>query len=94
MNEKFGWLREYRAEIDLWSSWLTLTEGTLDIVRRHGYSSSTVNSVEKALTEISNTPETELLKTELIDIVKSESSNLSEGKRTPGSTEILESSFG
>ena len=89
MNEKFGWLREYRAEIDLWSSWLTLTEGTLDIVRRHGYSSSTVNSVEKALTEISNTPETELLKTELIDIVKAESSNLSEGKRTPGSTEIL-----
>ena len=80
MNEKFGWLREYRAEIDLWSSWLTLTEGTLDIVRRHGYSSSTVNSVEKALTEISNTPETELLKTELIDIVKAESSNLSEGK--------------
>ena len=94
MNEKFGWLREYRAEIDLWSSWLALTEGTLDIVRRHGYSSSTVNSVEKALTEISNTPETELLKTELIDIVKAESSNLSEGKRTPGSTEILESSFG
>ena len=89
MNEKFGWLREYRAEIDLWSSWLTLTEGTLDIVRRHGYSSSTVNSVEKALTEISNTPETELLKTELIDIVKAESPNLSEGKRTPGSTEIL-----
>ena len=94
MNEKFGGLREYRAEIDLWSSWLALTEGTLDIVRRHRYSSSTVNSVEKALTEISNTPETELLKTELIDIVKAESSNLSEGKRTPGSTEILESSFG
>ncbi len=31
---------------------------------------------------------------ELIDIVKAESSNLSEGERTPGSTEILESSFG
>jgi hypothetical protein len=61
LNEKFGWLREYRAEIDLWSNWLALTDGTLDIVRRHGYSSSTVNSVEKALTEISNTPETELL---------------------------------
>ena len=71
-----------------------INRGHFDIVRRHGYSSSTVNSVEKALTEISNTPETELLKTELIDIVKAESSNLSEGKRTPGSTEILESSFG
>lgn len=83
MNEKFGWLREYRAEIDLWSSWLALTEGTLDIVRRHGYSSSTVNSVEKALTEISNTPETELLKTELIDIVKAESAKANELRGVP-----------
>jgi len=94
LNEKFGWLREDRAEIDLWSSWLALTDSTLDIVRRYGYSSSTVKNVEKALTEKSNTPETELLKTELVEIVKAESSNRSEGKRTPGSTEILESSFG
>ena len=94
LNEKFGWLREYRAEIALWSSWLALTDRTLDIVRCHGYSTSTVTRVEQTLTETSNTPETDLLKTELIDIVKAESSKLGEGERTPGSTEILESSFG
>lgn len=94
LHEKFAWLREYRAEIALWSRWLALTDGTLDIVRRHGYSSSTVDRVEQVVTEISNTPETELLKTELIALVKAESSNVPEGKRTPGSTEILESSFG
>ena len=94
LHEKFEWLWEYRTEIALWSRWLALTDGTLDIVRRHGYSSSTVHHVEQVLTELSNTPETELLKTELIEIVKAESSSVPEGTRTPGSTEILESSFG
>jgi hypothetical protein len=77
-----------------WSSWLALTDRALDIVRRRGYCSSTAEDVKQALTEISDTPETELLEHELLEIVNAESSKAGASVRMPGSTEILESSFG
>jgi hypothetical protein len=94
LNTKFGWLREYRQDLEVWSSWLALTDRVLDVVRRRGYCSSTAVAVKQALTEISDTPEQELLKHELLEIVNAESSKASAGARLPGSTEILESSFG
>ena len=94
LNTKFGWLREYRKDLEMWSNWLALTDRALDIVRRRGYCSSTADDVKQALIEISDTPETELLKHELLEIVNAESSKASAGMRIPGSTEILESSFG
>lgn len=94
LNTKFGWLHEYRQDLTVWSSWLALTDRALDIVRRHGYCRSTADDVQQALTEISDTPEKELLKQELLEIVNAESSKAQAGARMPGSTEILESSFG
>ena len=94
LNTKFTWLREYRRDIEIWSGWLALTDAALDIVRRNGYCTSTADDVKQALTEISDTPEKELLKNELLEIVNAESSPARAGTRMPGSTEILESSFG
>lgn len=89
LNTKFQWLREYRADVELWSSWLALTDAALEIVRCHGYGSSTSDRVQQALTELSDTPEKELLKTELVEIVNAESSKARQDTRIPGSTEIL-----
>ncbi len=94
LNTKFAWLREYRKDLEVWSSWLALTDRVLDVVRRRGYCSSTAVAVKQALIELSDTPEQELLKHELLEIVNAESSKASAGARLPGSTEILESSFG
>lgn len=94
LHTKFGWLREYQADVQLWSRWLALADTTLDIVRRHGYCSSTSQHVEQALTPMADTPETEILKNELVEIVNQESVKTNEATRIPGSTEILESSFG
>lgn len=94
LNTKFSWLREYRQDLEVWTGWLELTDRAIDIVRRNGYCPSTANDVTEALTEISDTPEKELLKHELVEIVNRESSKAEAGTRMPGSTEILESSFG
>ena len=94
LNTKFAWLREYRENIGVWSSWLALTDAALDVVRRNGYCTSTADEVNQTLTEISDTPEKDLLKDELLEIVNAESLKAREGTRMPGSTEILESSFG
>ena len=79
LHTKFAWLREYREDIEVWSSWLALTDATLDIVRRNGYCTSTADDVKRVLTEISHTHETELLKQELLKIVNAESSKPSAG---------------
>ncbi len=94
LNTKFQWLHEYRSEIALWSSWLALTDAVLQLVRCDGYGPSTWEKMQQTLCELSDTSEKELLKNELLEIVKEESSKASEDRRVPGSTEILESSFG
>jgi hypothetical protein len=94
LHTKFGWLLAYRQEIVMWSSWMSLTNRALDLIRRHGYCDSSAKAVEQAFTEMSDTPEQELLKGELLGIVNAESSKASGVSRMPGSTEILESSFG
>ena len=93
-NTKFAWLHEYRNDLAGWSSWLALTDRALDLVRRNGYCSSTAEDLKQALHDLSDTPEQELLKQELLEIVNAESSQARAGARMPGSTEILESSFG
>lgn len=94
LTEKFGWIREYRQDLEIWKGWLSLTDCALDIVRRNGYCPPTAADVKHALTEISDTPEKELLKDELVEIVTTESAKAEVGRRMPGVTEILESSFG
>jgi hypothetical protein len=94
LNAKFSWLRDYRAEVQQWSGWLTIIDATLDIVRRDGYCASTSGKVKQFLDELPKTAEAELLKQELITIVDTESLKARPGERMPGSTEILESSFG
>lgn len=94
LNAKFSWLRDYRAEVQQWSGWLTIIDATLDIVRRDGYCASTSGQVKQVLDELPKTAEAELLKQELITIVDTESSKAKQSERMPGSTEILESSFG
>jgi hypothetical protein len=97
LNTKFAWLRAYRKDLEVWSSWLVLTDRALDVVRRRGYCSCTAAAVKQTLTELSDTPEKpekEVLKHELLEIVNAESAKARDGIRMPGSTEILESSFG
>jgi len=94
LNEKFGWMRDYRADVQQWSGWLAIIDATLDIVRRDGYCASTSGKVTQVLDALPKTAESELLKQELIAIVDTESSKAKPGERLPSSTEILESSFG
>ena len=58
LNTKFQWLREYREDVALWSSWLALTDATLKIVRCNGYCSSTSDEVQQALSERRHLAET------------------------------------
>jgi len=94
LKEKFDWLLEYRNEVELWSSWLGLTDATLDLIRRHGYCDATSQAIEPLLNPLCDSEQTQRLAAELIAQVQQECSKVREGERVPGSTEVLESSFG
>ena len=94
LKEKFDWLREYREDIERWSRWLKLTDTTVDLIRRYGYSKQTQARVVNDLSALADGPDTCSLRDELIAFVEEQSAKAHEGERLPGSTEILESSFG
>ena len=94
LKEKFDWLLDYRADVELWCSWLALTDAALDLVRHSGYCEATGEAIEPLLTGLCDTELKSQLADELITQVKNECSKVAPGCQVPGSTEILESSFG
>jgi hypothetical protein len=94
LEEKFGWLREYRAALTEWSEWQTLTSSTVDEVRRYGYAADSAARVARRLEPAVSTPSGQALRDELVAFVTAESAAARPGERLPGSSEILESALG
>lgn len=94
LKAKFAWLLEYRDDVEGWSSWLALTDASLDLVRRCGYCDATSTAISPLLEAFCNSEAKSQLAGELITNIRNECSKVTSGGRVPGSTEILESSFG
>ena len=94
LNEKFGWLRAFRCKLVEWSQWQTLSERAIEVVRSEGYSAETSTILESHLRPLVRGESGDRLRLELASFVTEQSSRAKEGERLPGSTEILESSFG
>ena len=94
LEVKFGWLRDYRAELSEWSEWQALAEAAMARVRGDGYHAGAAEQVEAALRPLVRSPTGAELCAELVAFVAQQSAVARAGERLPGSTEILESSFG
>jgi hypothetical protein len=94
LEAKFGWLREFRQDLDTWLEWHAITETTLDVVRREGYAQGVASLVADQSRLQVKSEAGEILQSELVTFVATQSSKARRGTRLPGSTEILESSFG
>lgn len=94
LQEKFGWLQDFRAALSEWSEWQTLTSSTVDEVRRYGYAADSAARVTRRLAPLVSTPSGQALRDELIAFVTAESAAARPGERLPGSSEVLESALG
>jgi len=94
LEAKFGWLREYRAELAEWSEFQTLAEAAMELVRDEGYHAAAAERLKLRLRPLVCSQSGEALRDELVAFVGEQSAAACEGERLPGSTEILESSFG
>ena len=94
LEEKFGWLRRYRSELNLWSEYQALLSHSVDEIRSRGYSQSAAYQVALRLGPHVQTDAGRQLKFQLIAFIAGESATMLPHERLPGSSEVLESAFG
>ena len=92
IEEKLGWLDEYREALGSWESLSLTGQRALEVVRREGYGTSTTPALEKALGAPPSGPSRLL-----VEQIKAEVRVLSEASsvhgKLPSSSEVLESLF-
>ena len=89
---KLGWLREYRAALAEWTSWLTTIDTALRAVRCGLTRETPVRlAAQLSLPELEST---EQLRFDLLQFVFDEAAQLADGERLPLLTEVIESCFG
>lgn len=93
MEEKFGWLDEYRESIRLWNELSRVGQSACGVVRRHGYAADTTVHL-RGLTDDVQHPESRALLTQIIEQVKPMCASAGGQEKLPGSSEVLESLIG
>ena len=103
MNEKLGWLREFRDDIDRWNACQEVVSGASKFINEQGLFPGAARGLRDRLRAVKNDDDNEEAKdanpsrkviASLLRFVRQAESKLAEGQRLPLSTEILESSFG
>lgn len=99
MNEKLGWVRGFRDEVNVWNRCQEVMQASLGFINRHGVYHGAASKLKDELDELQAThpPDCDLsatLASKLIAFVESSESKLPAGERAWLSTENLESLFG
>ncbi|MDA0586793.1 MAG: hypothetical protein O2820_15495 [Planctomycetota bacterium] len=94
MNEKLGWLREFRSDIERWLASQTVISTALTFINRQALFRGAAEALTRELLPLRTRELSGLVADRLIDFVGSAEAKLSPDERLPLSTEILESSFG
>jgi len=98
MNDKLGWVRGYRDDLDVWNCCQEILQASLRFINRHGVYRGAAAKLKKELDELAtDLPDCELgstMATKLVAFVEESELKLPEGDRAWLSTENLESLFG
>ncbi len=94
LEQKLGWLREYRESLSDWAELLEVGEAAEAYVRTEGYHRGAAEELAKALAPLAQTPASVRLKTGLLTFVARQSQNVPAGEHLLGSSEVLESLLG
>lgn len=94
LPQKLGWLTEYGEAVSEWSSWQQVTNIAVEQVNRHGLSRTTAKQLRREFPRrFSHNSAADVAK-ELVSFVSQQAKQTKPGERLPGSTEVLESTFG
>ena len=103
MNDKLGWLREFRDDIHRWHACQEVVCASSTFINEQGLFQGAARQLRDQLRALRNgddiaaakaTDDSRRVTASLLRFVRQSESQLAEGQRLPMSTEILESSFG
>jgi hypothetical protein len=94
MEEKLGWLHQFRERLKDWSEMQQLIDVALQFVRTQGLYRGAAKHLQKRLCELSVGAAAARLRNELAEFVARQSERLKPGERLPGTSEVIESAFG
>ena len=94
MNEKLGWMRQFRDDIRRWSECQTVVSASLTFINQQGLFRGAANQLAAQLESLRTCDDSRVVADRLVEFVRQSEEKLAEGQRLPMSTEILESSFG
>ena len=92
--EKLKWVYTYKTQIITWNQWVEVGKHIREQVRESGFGLRTEGLIIERLSLLPMVESSHQLACNLIDFVSKESSQLSLGKRAPGTSEVIESLFG
>jgi hypothetical protein len=94
LEEKFGWIRDFRAALVDWNDLAAVKERVLEYARIHGYHAGASVELRRNLKSVVNTASGQRLASALVDFVKEQSQGVKPGHSLPASSEVLESLIG
>ncbi|MCH7727847.1 MAG: hypothetical protein IH991_15415 [Planctomycetes bacterium] len=94
IEEKLGWLRDYREPLRRWEQAMQVIETAETLVRREGYHAQSEDQFRQRLPQVEANSLADRLRGELLAFIKEQALHVPETQRLPGSSEVLESIIG
>lgn len=94
LEEKFGWIRDFREALVDWSDLQAVKDQVLDYARVAGYHLTAAADLRRQLKSVAHTPAGQRAATTLVEFVKEQSRDVPSGHSLPASSEVLESLIG
>ena len=94
MNDKLGWLTDFRDDILRWSRCQDVVSKSVTFVNEHGLFRGAADQLAELLASLPVCQTSRTVRDRLLEFLREHELQLSEGQRLPLSTEILESCFG
>jgi hypothetical protein len=95
VEKKLGWVRDFRSQLKDWGELFETITATESFIRHHGLYQGVHLELEQHLLPLpAQTERTQRLRGELIAFVTEQESQVHQGERLPGSSEVIESVFG
>lgn len=94
MEEKLGWLREYREDLQQWLACQKIVELGVQFANTQGIYRGAAREFKKQVAPYAQQPLSRQLMERTVEFLKGQAKGLQPGERLPLSTEIIESCFG
>jgi hypothetical protein len=94
LQQKLGWLTEYRSALAAWAELLAVARRAVSYVRTTGYHRHAAKELKRRLLPLVRTPGGNRLQAGIVAFVREQSRGIKKGRHLLGSSEVLESLLG